>query len=49
MKPNRFIILAMLLFSFTTTRSEAGWLIYHKPEVRGKVIDADVNFPKNET
>ncbi|MRS01865.1 hypothetical protein EG832_01320 [bacterium] len=45
MKPNSFIILAMLLFSFTATLSEAGWLIYHKPEFRGKVIDAETKEP----
>lgn len=45
MKPIRFIILVMLLFSFTATRSEAGWLIYHKPEFRGKVIDAETKEP----
>ncbi len=45
MKLNRFIILAMLLLSFTVTSSEAGWLIYHKPEFRGKVTDAETKEP----
>lgn len=45
MKPNRYIMLAMLLLFFTATYSEAGWLIYHKPEFRGKVIDTETKEP----
>lgn len=38
-----FLFLILILFSPSVT--EAGWLIYHKPEFRGKVIDAETKEP----
>jgi len=37
-------VLAMALFS-TVSTTYAGWLIYHKPAYRGKVIDAETKKP----
>lgn len=39
-----FIIVLILLISFTQT-SQAAWLIYSKPEFRGRVIDAETKQP----
>lgn len=41
----RILIFSMLLVAFMATSSEAGWLIYHKPEFKGKVIDAETKEP----
>jgi hypothetical protein len=45
MNPVRVIILAILMVAFMTVTSEAGWLIYHKPEFKGKVIDVETKAP----
>lgn len=37
-------LLALTLF-FNTSLSHAGWLIYHKPEFKGKVINAETKEP----
>jgi hypothetical protein len=39
-----FFILSLILIS-DSTLSYAGWLIYHKPEFRGKLIDAETKEP----
>jgi hypothetical protein len=39
-----FFILSLILIS-DSTLSYAGWLIYHKPEFKGKVIDAETKEP----
>ena len=39
-----FFISAVVLF-INCTPSNAGWLIYHKPEFKGKVIDAETKEP----
>jgi hypothetical protein len=39
------LILIIIIVLFTTSSAFAGWLIYHKPEFRGKVIDADTKEP----
>ena len=39
-----FLIFIMMIISFTTS-AFAGWLIYHKPEFRGQVIDAETKEP----
>jgi hypothetical protein len=39
-----FLILASVLI-LNTSQSFAAWLIYHKPEFRGKVIDAETKKP----
>lgn len=41
----RIIILSVLIVISVATSSFAGWLIYHKPEFRGKVIDAETKGP----
>lgn len=45
MKSNRSLILSLLLFSVMATSAQAGWLIYHKPEFKGKVIDSETKEP----
>jgi hypothetical protein len=45
MKPVRIIILIVLMIAFLAASSEAGWLIYHKSEFKGKVIDAESKQP----
>ena len=39
-----FLIVIMLIISFTTL-AFAGWLIFHKPAFRGKVIDTETKEP----
>lgn len=39
-----FLVLTLILI-FNTSVSHAGWLIYHKPEFKGKVIDSDTKEP----
>jgi hypothetical protein len=41
----KIIISAAFLFTFMAASSEAAWLIYHKPEFKGKVIDAETKDP----
>jgi len=41
----RIIILSTLIIAILVATSEAGWLIYHKPEFRGRVIDAETKEP----
>jgi hypothetical protein len=41
MKTVRIIILSILIIAIITATSEAGWLIYHKPAFKGRVIDAE--------
>lgn len=38
-----FIVITLVTFS--STSAFAGWLIYHKPEFKGKVIDAETKEP----
>jgi hypothetical protein len=45
MKSNKFIIMSLLLLFFMAESSEASWLIYHKPEFKGRVIDAETKEP----
>jgi hypothetical protein len=45
MKIVKIIIAAAFLFTFMAASSEAAWLIYHKPEFKGKVIDAETKEP----
>lgn len=51
MKKNTFLIMlhffTVILFFLITASSTfaAGWLIYHKPEFKGKVIDAETKEP----
>ncbi|MBI4680040.1 MAG: hypothetical protein HY753_02210 [Nitrospirae bacterium] len=39
-----FLILSLILIT-DSTLSYAGWLMYHKPEFKGKVIDAETKEP----
>ena len=39
-----FLVFITMIISFTTS-AFAGWLIYHKPEFKGKVIDAETKEP----
>jgi hypothetical protein len=43
-RKNFFIMLAACFISMAS-ESHAGWLIYHKPEYKGKVIDAATKAP----
>jgi hypothetical protein len=45
MKPVKIIFVIMLITVFSAASSEAGWLIYHKPEFKGKVVDAETKLP----
>jgi len=45
MSSMRIIITALLLVVLMTTSSEAGWLIYHKPEFKGRVLDTETKEP----
>lgn len=47
MKLFRTLILVALMVGFMPTTSHAGhsWLIYHKPEFKGKVVDAETREP----
>ena len=44
---NKMLIFFILLFILISdyTLSYAGWLIYHKPAFKGKVIDAETKEP----
>jgi len=39
------VIMAMLLIAGHSASTSAGWLIFHKPEFKGKVIDAETKAP----
>jgi hypothetical protein len=39
------LLVAAIVLVICSTTSSAGWLIYHKPEFRGKVIDAETEEP----
>lgn len=41
----RIIILSVLIITIMNATSEAGWLIYHKPDFKGRVIDAETKAP----
>lgn len=45
MKSIRIAALALFIIVLNVTLAEAGWLIYHKPEFKGKVIDAESKDP----
>jgi len=38
------LVLALILV-FSNTQSHAGWLVYHKPEFKGRVLDAESKEP----
>jgi hypothetical protein len=40
-----FFIMLAACFILMASDSHAGWLIYHKPEYKGKVIDAETKAP----
>jgi hypothetical protein len=40
-----FFIMLAAYFSLMVSESHAGWLIYHKPEYKGRVIDAETKEP----
>jgi len=39
------ILIAMIILSLGSTVCHASWLIYHKPEFRGKVVDLETDEP----
>jgi hypothetical protein len=41
----RIIAMSALLIAFMTTMSEAGWLIYHMPELNGQILDIETKQP----
>ena len=41
MKHSTISLLAILIIVFSSTVASAGWLVFHKPAFRGKVIDAE--------
>ncbi len=43
--PFLLILVSVIAFVTYATSSEAGWLIYHKPAFKGKVIDAETQQP----
>ncbi len=45
MKKATIITSMLLILMSSITVSHAGWLVYHKPEFRGKVIDAETKSP----
>lgn len=45
MKKAVFFAILFFTFVFYISVSYAGWLIYHKPEFKGKVIDAETKEP----
>jgi hypothetical protein len=45
MKPVSVMLLAVLMAVFMASSSEAGWLVYHEPEYKGKVIDVESKQP----
>jgi hypothetical protein len=45
MKPVLIFLFVVLVAVLTASSSEAGWLIYHKPEFIGKVVDAETKEP----
>jgi len=42
---NRILISILFLILFCSTNSSASWLVYHKPEFKGRVVDIDTNRP----
>src|SRR3989338_7708901 len=40
-----YFLTALVFVFLLSSRSFAGWLIYHKPEFKGKVIDAETKEP----
>lgn len=40
-----FVVLAVAVVLFSTGSACWGWLIYHKPEFRGRVVDAETKEP----
>ena len=40
-----FVLLTVMVVLFSTVSDGWGWLIYHKPEFRGRVIDAETKKP----
>ncbi len=45
MKIAKIVVLAVIMVGLIAAFSEAGWLIYHKPEFKGKILDADTKQP----
>ncbi len=45
MKKKTFIACILVGYLFTASLCQASWLIYHKPEYKGKVIDAETKEP----
>ncbi|MBI5674214.1 MAG: hypothetical protein HZC48_00100 [Nitrospirae bacterium] len=45
MKNALIIFLLTIIFILNASISYAGWLVYHKPEFKGKVIDAETKEP----
>ncbi len=45
MKNVLIIFFLISIFIFNASISHAGWLIYHKPEFKGKVIDTETKEP----
>ncbi len=45
MKNALILFTLTLILTFNVSLSFAGWLIYHKPEFKGKVIDAETKEP----
>jgi hypothetical protein len=41
----KVIILAVFMVAFVTASSEAGWLIYHEPELKGTILDIETKKP----
>jgi hypothetical protein len=39
------MLLSGLLFNFATSSASASWLVYHKPEFKGRLIDAETKQP----
>ncbi len=45
MKKKNFIVCILVGYLFTASLCQASWLIYHKPEFKGKIIDAETKEP----
>lgn len=45
MKPTIIIIFTVLIIAFIAASSEAGWLIYHVPELNGQILDIETKQP----
>ena len=41
----RILFLVLLVFAFDISDSQASWLIFHKHEFKGKIVDAETNKP----